>query len=78
MGEIIQTYGNIKIKEKLYDIELNDPISKESGGIVHIQNSDIRMEMSQVEFYQIVGILNLAKTNLEKMKGLEEGLEVYE
>lgn len=71
MGEVIRKYGSIEVKGKIYYVELNGPINKESGGIVHIQSIDERMEMSQVEFYQMVGALNLAKVNLEKMKGLK-------
>lgn len=72
MGEIIQVYGSINMKGKIYDVELNGPIREDIGGIVHIQSADSRIEMSQLEFYRMVGTLNLAKTNLRKVKGLKK------
>lgn len=69
MGEIIRVVGNINIKGENFNVELNAPIS-ETGGVIHIQNEKMRLEMSQRDFYKIVGSINLAKHNLLKMKGL--------
>lgn len=69
MGELIKTYGKVNINGKEYEVELNAPIEGDAGGIVHIQNKKSRIEMSQADFYQMVTLLNLAKKNLEIMKG---------
>lgn len=72
MGELIKTYGEISINNQKFEIELNDPLSTETGGIVHIQNEKLRMEMSQLDFYRMVGCINLAKENLLRMKGMKK------
>ncbi len=69
MGELLKKYGTIKLGSKAFDIELNAPINDETGGIVHIQNEKVRLEMSQLDFYELVTSLNLAKMNLLKIKG---------
>lgn len=68
MGEFIKNYGQVKLKGTVLNVELNGPIDTESGGVIHIQNDHIRFEMSQQEFYHLVGCLNLAKTNLQRIK----------
>jgi len=72
MGELLKKYGKIDINGMELDVELNGPSNEERGGIVHIQNSNMRMEMSQRDFYDLVGAINLAKDNLERMKGIRE------
>lgn len=72
MGELIKKYGVLNIKGRLFDIELNAPLDADNGGIVHIQSDDIRMEMSQLDFYRLVGCVNLAKTNLLHIKGVSD------
>jgi hypothetical protein len=69
MGELIKNYGKICYGEKEYNVELNGPVELEKGGIVHIQNKDIRIEMSQLEFYRMVCLMNLAQANLKRIKG---------
>lgn len=69
MGELVKIYGQVKLKDREYDIELNDPIDKKTGGIVHIQNKAFRLELSQIDFYKLVAGMNLAKKQLEYIKG---------
>lgn len=69
MGELLKIYGKIKIKGKDVNVELNNPINENTGGIIHIQGEQFRLEMSQLEFYRLVGCVNLAKENLKRMKG---------
>ncbi|CBK73533.1 hypothetical protein CIY_06170 [Butyrivibrio fibrisolvens 16/4] len=69
MGELLKKYGTINVGPKQCCVELNAPIDSESGGIVHIHYDDIRFDMSQLEFYQMVTALNLASENLKRIKG---------
>lgn len=69
MGELLNKYGTVDIKDGSFDIELNAPIDGKTGGIVHIQNRKMRLEMTQLDFYELVTSLHLAKTNLIKIKG---------
>ena len=69
MGELIKKYGEINIEGMKLDVELNEPIDPLKGGIVHLQNSFMRLEMTQLDFYRFVGCVNLAKTNLLRIKG---------
>ena len=69
MGELICKYGDLKLKGEIFCVELNEPILKDEGGMVHIQSKDKRVELSQIEFYRMVGLMNLALENLKIMKG---------
>lgn len=69
MGELIKKYGTVDLKGKQLEVELNEPIHEYTGGIVHLQSEEFRMEMSQLDFYKLVGCINLAKENLKRMKG---------
>ena len=64
MGELIKTVGDINVKGHNFRIELNAPIECKKGGVVHIQNDNIRLEMSQADFYKMAFIFNLARKNL--------------
>lgn len=72
MGELLKKYGKIDLKGRLYDIELNAPIRPKIGGIIHIQSDDIRLEMTQADFYKFVTNVNLAKENLLRIKGVKD------
>ncbi len=72
MGELLKKYGQVRLKGRLYDIELNAPILPKIGGIVHIQSDDVRMEMTQADFYKLVANINMAKENLSRIKGVDD------
>lgn len=72
MGELMKRYGEISINGIPFTVEMNAPISEENGGIIHIQNDIVRMEMEQKDFYKIVSSLNLAKEQLFREKGMKE------
>lgn len=72
MGELLKKYGEINVKNRDFDIELNAPIDERHGGIVHIQSDDLRMEMSQIDFYRFAACVNLAKENLLHIKGAKD------
>ena len=72
MGELLKKYDTVSIKDRNFDIELNAPIDENVGGIVHIQSDDLRMEMSQLDFYRFATCVNLAKANLLHIKGAKD------
>ena len=72
MGELLKKYGKVYLKSSFWEIELNAPLKEKSGGTVHIQNKSTRMEMSQADFYKFVANLNLAKENLNHIKGMKD------
>lgn len=71
MGEKIKVLSQANVGSSVFDIELN----KESfiGGprYVHIQNSTIRYNMTEVEFLQIATAIIKAEKQLLRIKGLE-------
>ena len=69
MGEIIKSYGKLNLKNQTFDVELNNPVSDMSSGIIHIQNDDLRIELTSGDFFSMVGALVLAKKELELSKG---------
>lgn len=69
MGELIKKYGEIRIHQIPFGIELNNPIVEETGGIIHVQSDNFRLDMSQLDFYKIVTACNYAKDNLHMIKG---------
>lgn len=76
MGEIIKNYGKLHLKNQEFDVELNGPVSDDTGGIIHIQNDDLRVELSSGDFFSMVGAFALAKKELELSKGRKK--EIYE
>lgn len=69
MGEIIKNYGKLHLKNQEFDVELNGPVSDTSGGIIHIQNDALRIELTLGDFLSMVGSFALAKKELELSKG---------
>ncbi len=70
MGIIAKRCGKITIKGYEFDIELNEPLDRPEGGKVHIQNDNMRIEMSQKEFYKMVITFRYAKQKLYSYKKL--------
>lgn len=70
MGELIKELGEVKIGNDQYRIELNGPIDHSNGGLIHIHNGELRMDLSQLDFYKIVSQINLARENLHREKGI--------
>ena len=72
MGEIIKKYGKLHLKNQEFDVELNGPVSDTSGGIIHIQNGDLRIEFTSGDFFSMVGAFALAKKELYLSKEREK------
>ena len=70
MGEKIKDIGKLNIKEMGFDVEINEPVDKERGAMVHIQNDGFRIEMSQRDFYDMAAAVMLAKRQLERIKNI--------
>jgi hypothetical protein len=68
MGEKVKDIGKLTIKGANFDIELNEPIDSVSGGTIHIQNNDFRMDMPQIDFYEMAATVILAKAQLLHIK----------
>ena len=68
MGEKTRNVGVLKIKNTNYEVEMNEPVSENRGAIIHIQNENARLDMTQREFYEIGACIMLAKRQLVKIK----------
>ena len=72
MGEKIRDIGELEVKGMIFKVEINEPIDKINGGLVHIQNSSFRMELSQRDFYEMAAAIMLAKKQLMRIKRMDE------
>lgn len=68
MGEKIRSIGKIKLKQQEYEVELNEPLDELIGGMIHIQNDNFRMELSQKDFYEMASAIMLAQEQLLRIK----------
>lgn len=75
MGIIAKQCGKIVVKGCEFDIELNEPLERPEGGKVHIQNSNMRIEMSQKDFYKMVVSFQYAVKKLYSYKKISEGVK---
>ena len=75
MGELIKEIGELLINEKKTKVELNGPITREYGGIIHIHANGIRVDIKEGDFMSMASYLNLAKANLQRIKHLSEDKE---
>ena len=72
MGEIIKKLGNINVKEKLFDVELNEPTHLGAKREIHIQNDSFRLALSESDFLKMSACILLAKKQLGIIKGYEK------
>ncbi len=75
MGELIRKIGELRIKEKIFDVELNESEGNNGEKIIHIQNKNIRYEMSESQFIDLCINIVHAKNNLDKLKGEDDEIK---
>jgi len=71
MGEKVKDVGKLEIKGVSLNIEINEPVDKIKGGIIHIQSDSFRMEMTQMDFYNMAAAVILARKQLTCIKKMD-------
>ena len=69
MGEVLKVLKEIKLGDSKFLIEQNAPLTKQGSKVIHIQNENFRMEMTELEFLKVAGAIAYARRNFESMKG---------
>jgi len=66
MGELIRTIGNIKFKDRLYEVEENESSGEEK--LIHMQSDEFRLEVLESEFVQLASLIIVAGNEFDNIK----------
>jgi len=76
MGELFKKAGQVNVKDTVFDVEINEPFDKETGGLIHIQSDNFRLDMTQWDFYNMAATIILAKKQLTLIKKMKDDSHV--
>jgi len=68
MGEIIRNLGKIRIGKSEYKVELNTGTRNDGKYDIHIQNDEVRLNISEYDFCRMAAALIYADEKIRKYK----------
>ena len=71
MGKILKNLVKKNIMGSRFKVELNKEPSEKSKKIIHISMNQLRIELTQKEFFDVASTFILAEKNLKNLKKIK-------
>jgi len=71
MGKILKNLVKKNIMGSRFEVELNKEPSEKSKKIIHISMNQLRIELTQKEFFDVASTFILAEKNLKNLKKIK-------